>query len=497
MKSSKLIQILSTFSKEELIAFEKFIISPFFSIGRDVTGLFSALKKHYPDFPELYLEKQRIYSELFPRENYNDKKLKNLMFDLNRQAEAFLIHYKLRSDSLMSEKLLASQLRKRMLERPFISTMNLIEKKLENILFDGRYYFDEHEDFCVKKDDFLFWKSDFDGSIDYRVKATEYATLSFLIKFLQRTKDKEVVIRRFGKKFDNILFDSLAQNIDFDDLIHTLNENNYRFTWLIEIYYCSCKCFVEGEKNIVYFGKMRDLFFAHIDFFSHHERHILFHELANFCMINKEKGDPDFAKEEFKVYKKMIQFYSSPEDENNEFFHAVLFRNIILSGILNKDYQWVQIFADQYIPLLKPDRRETMKHFVNAHLAFERKEFRVALDSLNSMNFDLVLNKFDVRNLMLKIYYELELYEQAYTYLDAYRHFLSGNKESARIHYEQYGNFISLYTKLLKAREEKEYNILDSFENYIKTTEKLASRAWLSEKINELISSQSKKKLVN
>lgn len=497
MKGSKLIQILSTFSKDEMNSFEKFLNSPFFSIGRDVSGLFSLIKKRFPEFPALHLEKQRIFSELFPGENFNEKKLKNLIFDLTRQAEKFLIHNKLRSDSLMSEKLLASQLRNRMLERPFLSSMEVIEKKLNDYLFDGRYYFNEQEDFCVKKDDFLFWKSDFTGSIEFRVKATEYSTLSFLIKFLQRKKDKEVVTKRFGKKFENLLFDSVAENIDFDELIKTLNENKYQYAWLIELYHCSSLCFLEESKCFSSFQRMKELFYAHLEFFSHHERHILFHELANFCMINKEKGDAAYTREEFEVYKKMIQFYSSPEDENNEFFHAVLFRNIILSGILNKDLQWVQTFAEHYIPLIKPDRQESMKYFVAAHLAFERREFREALDNLNSMNFDLVLNKFDVRNLMLKIYYELELYEQAYSYIDAYKHFLSDNKEAARIHYEQYGNFINLFSKLLKSKEERNYDVLRNFEVFINNTEKLASRAWLAEKITELKSSQFDKKQVN
>jgi hypothetical protein len=497
MKSSKLINILASFSKEEINSFEKFIISPYFAVGRDLSGLFAVLKKYHPDFPALYIEKKILYSELFPGESYNDKKLKNLIFDLNRQAETFLIHNKLKSDSFMAEKLLASQLKKRMLERPFISTMNLIEKKLEDLLFDGRYYFDEHENFCVNKDDFLFWKSNFDGSIEYRIKATEYSILSFLIKFLQRLKDKEVVTRRLGKKFDNILFDSLAQNIDFENLLKTLKENNYSFTWLVEIYYYSTQCFSEESISSPSFVKMRDIFFDHIHFFSHHEKHILFNELANYCILKKEKGDPTFSKEEFNIYRKMIESYSLPGDEKNEFFHAVLFRNIVLSGILNKEFHWVENFSDKFIPLLRPEQRDSMKHFVSANLAFERKEYRTALDSLNSMNFDLILNKFDVRNLMLKIYFELELYEQAYSYIDAYRHFLSGNKESARIHYEQYGNFISLYTRLLKAKEEKDYDILGSFEKYIEDTEMLASRAWLTEKINELKSTQFEKKQAN
>ena len=50
MKNSKLINILKTFSPEEIKLFEKFLASPFHSSGKNCIPLFRSMKKYYPEF---------------------------------------------------------------------------------------------------------------------------------------------------------------------------------------------------------------------------------------------------------------------------------------------------------------------------------------------------------------------------------------------------------------------------------------------------------------
>lgn len=94
--------------------------------------------------------------------------------------------------------------------------------------------------------------------------------------------------------------------------------------------------------------------------------------------------------------------------------------------------------------------------------------------------------KFDVKNLMLKIYYELGLYSQAYSLIDAYKHFLDDNKEHSKIHNENYRNFLTLYSKLLKMKESGNFSELPQLLKQIRNTQSLASRIWILEKIDEI-----------
>ena len=68
MRDSKLVEMLGMFSKGEMKSFEKFVVSPYFTAGRSVEGLFNILKKYHPEFDSVNIEREKIFKKLFPRE---------------------------------------------------------------------------------------------------------------------------------------------------------------------------------------------------------------------------------------------------------------------------------------------------------------------------------------------------------------------------------------------------------------------------------------------
>ena len=64
MHTGKLIQILKTFSPDEVKNFEKFVVYPYFSTGRNVEGLYSILKPYYPEFDSPKLDKKNVFKKL-------------------------------------------------------------------------------------------------------------------------------------------------------------------------------------------------------------------------------------------------------------------------------------------------------------------------------------------------------------------------------------------------------------------------------------------------
>ena len=50
LRNSNPVEILKTFSKDEVKEFDKFVHSPFFNCRNDVTRLFRELKRFYPTF---------------------------------------------------------------------------------------------------------------------------------------------------------------------------------------------------------------------------------------------------------------------------------------------------------------------------------------------------------------------------------------------------------------------------------------------------------------
>lgn len=489
MQDSKLIEIIRTFSEKEMKSFEKFINSSYFARGRDVSGLYNQLVKFYPLFDSPKLKRTEIFKKLYPGEVFNEKKLKNITFDLTKLAEQFLVHNSLKTNEIQFERLLAYEFKKRKLDKPFLNTINSLEKKIADIPFDGRKAFKEKEEWTYLKEDFLFWKNEYDESITYRLQNTEYSILSFLVKFLQRMEDKVVITTRYNKEFSNPLFDSMVEIVDFEKLLSLLKEKKYPYTWLVEIYYYAYLCANKGIDNENNYQLLKKLFFENIDFFSHDERHILFSDLTYYCIIRKEVGNKYYSREEFEIYKKMLEHYSFTPSRS-EYFHIVLFRNILMSSVAQGEHEWLEKFAHEYLDKLPPELRENMKHYAQAVLHFMRKEYNEVLECTHKISYDIFLYKLDVKNLLIKVYYELELFDQALLSVDAYKHFLSQNKEHTEIYHEHYGNFINLYTKLVKLKEKPDSAELDLLSKKIDSTEHLASRVWLKDKIRELANSK-------
>lgn len=94
MHESRLIQILSIFTSEEMVNLEKFIQSPLFNDGKrplKVQLLLSYLLPYHPDFQHAGIEKERIFSELFPDEPFNSGKLAKLSSELVQVVRKFIV----------------------------------------------------------------------------------------------------------------------------------------------------------------------------------------------------------------------------------------------------------------------------------------------------------------------------------------------------------------------------------------------------------------------
>lgn len=485
MKESKLAEILGSFSKDELKSFEKFISSPYFSTGRDVSGLFALFKKYHPYFDSAGIEKKNIFSALYPSEEFNEKKLKNLSSDLTKLAEQFLVHHSVRNSETEYDRLLAIQYHERKIDKHFLTTLNALEKRVENALFDGVDCFRTQEEIARLKENFLFRKNDFDNSIRTRLEYIDYFTLSFLVKLIKEFRGKLVITTRYNRKFESPLFDSVRENLDFENLLSSLREKNYAYLWIIELYYYSFMCTYDVNETS-YYEKFRNLFYEHIERFTRYEKHHIFTSLAFYCIRKDEKEDLHFRKEELRVYKEMLSHdaYSISAKED---FNVVFYRNIMLIALRLGEYDWLEQFEKDYTGKLKPEFRENIRNLLKANLEFERGNFDKALESVSMIKYDLFLYKFDVKNLMLKIYYELDLYEQAFAMIDTYRHFLTNNKEHADVLKIQLRNFIDMYNKLLKAKESGRAENAGVLLKKIKETDVLPARVWFIEKAKEIV----------
>src|SRR5689334_25124303 len=98
MKASKLINILRTFSKEEMGEFEKFAASPYHNTGKNIVPFLKQLQKYHPNFDDDKLSYEYFYTKLYPGKKFNKQVMWNLCSAMEKASAEFLIQQRLRAD---------------------------------------------------------------------------------------------------------------------------------------------------------------------------------------------------------------------------------------------------------------------------------------------------------------------------------------------------------------------------------------------------------------
>lgn len=207
--------------------------------------------------------------------------------------------------------------------------------------------------------------------------------------------------------------------------------------------------------------------------------------MASYCAERERYGSKNFLAEEFNLYKEMLKnnLYTWSDED---YMQLVSFRNIVLVCLSLHELDWLQWFTDNYIDKIRPEYRENMKNLISANIKFARRSFEEALSYASKVKYDLFIYKIDVKNLMLKIYYELDLFEEAYYLIDTYRHYLSESSEMTEINKTHHMNFLNIYIKLLRAKSGSSIDELNLALSEITNMALVAARNWLIEKTNEL-----------
>ena len=163
------------------------------------------------------------------------------------------------------------------------------------------------------------------------------------------------------------------------------------------------------------------------------------------------------------------------------------YRNIILLSSSQRNTGWLCDLAEKHIVCLHPENRDNLKNLAYAYLYFLKGEFERSLEHNSLINTDFFFFKTDVKNLLMKNYYELNYFEEAFSCIDAFKHFLSSNKELPEAFKDFYRTYIKLYEDLIKIKSGKSKKEPLFIKKEIEKKAHPSFKQWLSEKANELI----------
>jgi hypothetical protein len=164
------------------------------------------------------------------------------------------------------------------------------------------------------------------------------------------------------------------------------------------------------------------------------------------------------------------------------------FRNCLIFSAFSNKLDLVLKLANNYSQRIYELYREDAVKLSYAYYHFTSKNYDTVLDCLKNFRYKYQPHKLDVKNLLLKVYYETENYESLYSMIDSFKHYLSNDKSLSENNIKRCKNFLKYVQLLADVRlgsknieNEIIKNEIDSNKNILLIQDK----HWLLEKINE------------
>lgn len=469
MKNTKLIEILRTFSKEEFRLFGKFVESPYFNGRSEMIRFYESIKKGYPEFNGKQFQKNEIFKKVYPRFVYKDSLMRKLISGLTKLSEEFLIQRAFRKEDFDKQKYLLLELRHRRLDDLFEHFAVLTEKGFEN-----------------KKKNFLYF---YKKSIFYNILNgyNGYRNLSLVDRNFQEEADNffyfflckslEIYTRLINQKS---VFNKDFNLILFDEIIGHLNKNTYEDIPLIPIHYNYIKLLRDGDE--MSYSNIKKLYRNHQNDLDKNDEINLFIILRNYCIAQFKKGNLKYRNERFELDK---EFLAKGLPGESEFIQVYFFLNVVTNAALIKEFKWADAFIEDYAQLLYPKYKPDAPNLALAIIDFEKGKFEDSLAHLGKINIELCHLKIDVKNLMLKIYYELGLSEQAIFLIDTYRHYLKRDETITDYNRVITSDFLKFYSELIRL-DDKNKDLISEFRDSISKSGYFTNKEWVLEKVNAL-----------
>jgi hypothetical protein len=482
MKSTKLINLLKTFSAEEIKSFEKFIASPYFNSVKNYTKLLKVLKKFHPGFESDELTNENLYKKIYPRKKYNKQVMWNQFSAMEKLAKEFLEHTALKKNKLERMELLFSELGNRKLLKDYLKTLNEMERLLEKGGIDYDYFENRgHLENC--RQEYYHLMDKIQPMADSKLKATEYQILLFLRMTVGGLHDMKVLSRDYNARFDVNIPLEFAKHLDLKSIVEYSRSKNFEYSFMIEIYYHSLMMMLE-PLEAGHLDKVRDLFRLNYEKFTMSEKRTIMHWVVAYCVYRSDDKDFKYKRIIFELNKFRLKeglvFY--PEGQ----IPSVIYLQILKIALSLDEMDWAENFIKNYTSKLQPGIQQSTRAMAYAFVHFQTKEYVKVLNDLNNVEFIDPREKRFARSLLARTYYEMNELESLLNHIDTSLHFLVNNPVVSDMTRLSHKNFFNTLRKIIFIRENSDLDSIPLLRNELSLAKYIESKNWLSEKLNEL-----------
>lgn len=478
MISSKSIYLLKTFSDEEFKKFGLFLSSPFHCKDMVLKSLYDAIKKFYPEFESSWLTKEKIFNKIYPKKNYNDSRMRNLLSDLLKSAQEFLAISRVKEDRFKMDMLLAEELILRDQKILFDKNYNKLKSAIENELIRDKNYYERKSALGLIALDYKK-KYEKQSTRVEELKLEIYDILRIYFSITAMYMETEIS----NSSLDRFSYSRYPkERKELERYLDVEAKQHYDLLY-VKYFYNMYKLGRTQERR--YYDELRDIIKNDYNNLNEIDKRNIFTILTNYCYYVANKGETDLHRDQFELYRENVErgYYKM-----GKYLTHITYFNTVITGLEVKEFKWVDDYIENYINELEEQRRSNAYSFCKALYYYHNREFDNALEMATKVVSDEMTYKHQLKSLYLKIYYDMNEIESFYSNIDGYKHFINSERYVTAPTKPVFLNYINFAKKLFDIKnriDEKDYDFT-RLKNDVINEKAMINKPWLLQKIKEI-----------
>lgn len=467
----KLLDLLSSLSKEELRGLRRAVQSPLLTGNKRILSLFEHLRKYHPRFRDTADFREKIFQSIYPEKKFEDSKFRRICTELTQIIEEFLLLQHFRKQELEKDEQLLKIFQQRELKSLTATKIKQIHKQIDQTIFPDSTMLQTklHLKTALYRNPAMSHPD----KQKHVLAAIDSLDKYFILEKNLLVGDLKMVERTIKTK----------KAAEIEKTIHPLakrfiDQNN------INIQISSRLVSIVDSDDTALFFEVKQQFIENEQLFSTANQRSIFFSLINFAVRHFNLGTPDFAEELLSLY--VLGLEKKYLFNQDGFLTASTFRNIVIIALKAKKIDWAENFIasnKQYL------QQKEILPLCYASILMEKENYHDVVSILSKTTFSVIHDNLTSRVMIAKAYFELFLQDAKFedvllSYLDAFQVFIK-RKKLAADRFRLFNNFI----KYLKKITDLSQNSIQSAEDWKKLSNEivnedlLTSKRWILKKI--------------
>jgi len=483
VNETKLIKLLSTLDKEELKAFLRFLRSPYHNSNKQAVRLLESLADYHPQFDHQRLTKQRIFQKIHPKGRpYHEGRMNLIMTQLVKQLEQFFAFQEIKKNNFQLSKFRLKAFRSRKLDSAFFREADKIKTSLSKWRKDAKY---QLEMFQLNRELFYHPATPrYQPGMESLEACLNHLDMTYLWEKLRWTGLALNRMRVFRETYEHKLLKDVSS--EFAQTIKACPLMDF-YQKVIE---------VQQTEDEVLLNELTTKLEQVFPLLKREEQQIFLAILINLAAQKFRAGKTALAKIIFQLNKQGLMHELFVEEGQ---MPDVNFTNIASIGSISFEFEWTEVFIENYQALLEESVYQNAISLSLAYINFYKgifykndDFFSRTIDHLQSIDHKQPNYSYRARSLLLRAYYEVYIkhgknHDFVLDFTTSFERFLSRDKKMNPRKAQSFLHFIRLSRQLIRWQTEAKPSkaTLNKIKTAIQNTENLFGRNWLLEKVSE------------